>query len=96
MIPGTHDLELDRGRLDAALFLRPELPENDALIAAAEPVELEAGDVLLFHARLFHAAGRNESDAVKLSFVFTYHLADNRPIPGTKSAAFPSIPLAWP
>lgn len=93
VIPGTHELELDRGRLDHALFLRPELEENAALIDSAKVVELQPGDVLFFHARLFHAAGRNETDAVKLSLVFTYHLEDNQPIPATRSSSYPSIPL---
>lgn len=93
VIPGSHQLNLDRGRLDAVLFLRPELPENAALIKQAKTVALQPGDVLLFHCRLFHAAGRNESDTVKLSPVFTYHRQDNHPIPGTRSAGFPSITL---
>ena len=93
VIPGTHRLSLDRGRLDRDLFLRPELQENQALIEQAETVTLQPGDVLLFHCRLFHAAGRNQSDEVKLSPVFTYHRSDNLPIPGTRSAAFPSMPL---
>ena len=93
VIPGTHLMEFDRGRLDRDLFLRPELQENMALIERAETVRLSAGDVLLFHCRLFHAAGRNTTEEVKLSPVFTYHRDDNHPIPGTRSAAFPSIPL---
>jgi phytanoyl-CoA hydroxylase len=93
VIPGTHVLELDRGRFDADLFLRPELKENAALIKQAHSVELNAGDVLLFHCRLFHAAGRNTTEEVKLSPVFTYHRYDNHPIPGTRSASFPSIAL---
>ena len=56
-------------------------------------LELAVGDVLLFSSRLFHAAGRNDTDAVKLSLVFTYHAPDNRPIPGTRSAQYPSIAL---
>ncbi len=94
MIPGSHRLELDRGRFDAELFLRPELPENAALIDTAVDVELEAGDVVFFDARTFHAAGRNGTDAVKLSLVFTYHRVENHPIPGTRSANYPSLPLA--
>ena len=91
VIPGSHALRVGRGRLDRDLFLRPEAPENAALIASAVPLELEPGDVLFFHCRLFHAAGRNDSDRVKFSVVFTYHDADNRPIPGTRSARYPSI-----
>ncbi|MCY3839269.1 MAG: phytanoyl-CoA dioxygenase family protein [Gammaproteobacteria bacterium] len=93
VIPGSHRLNLDRGRLDRDLFLRPDLPENNALIEQAMTLKLAVGDVLLFSSRLFHAAGRNDTDAVKLSLVFTYHAPDNRPIPGTRSAQYPSIRL---
>ncbi len=93
VIPGSHRLELDRGRLDSALFLRTELAENQALLESAQSVALEPGDVLFFHCRLFHAAGMNLTDEVKQSLVFTYHAADNRPIPETRSALLPSIPL---
>jgi phytanoyl-CoA hydroxylase len=93
VIPGSHRLELDRGRLDSALFLRTELEENQTLLDTAQSVALEPGDVLFFHCRLFHAAGMNLTDEVKQSLVFTYHAADNRPIPETRSALLPSIPL---
>ncbi len=93
VIPGSHKLNLDSGRFDAAMFLRPDLPENKELIGAAEVVELDPGDVLFFHSRLFHAAGRNLSDETKLSVVFTYHDAGNHPIRDTRSDRFPSIGL---
>lgn len=91
MIPKSHREQLDRGRLDAELFLRPELPENQELIDSAVLVELKAGDVVFFDAQTFHAAGMNRTDAVKLSAVFTYHRDDNLPIPGTRSANYPSL-----
>jgi phytanoyl-CoA hydroxylase len=91
VIPGSHKIELPSGRFDSALFLRPDLPENKTLISKAELVPLEAGDVLFFHSRLFHAAGRNLTDETKFSLVFTYHQAGNRPIAATRSAKFPSI-----
>ena len=93
VIPGSHRLQLDRGRFDRHLFLRPELAANRKLIDTATLVELEAGDALFFHCRLFHAAGKNRSEEVKLSAVFTYHAADNRPIPGTRSDRYPSVPV---
>ena len=93
VIPGSHRLHLDRGRFDRHLFLRPELDENRALIDTAAIVELEAGDALFFHCRLFHAAGKNCSGEVKLSAVFTYHAGRNRPIPGTRSDRYPSVPV---
>ena len=82
-----HRLDFDRGRLDQHLFLRPELEVNQELIDTAVTLELEAGDVLFFHCRLFHAAGMNRSETVKLSLVHTYHFDDNRPIPGTRCTA---------
>ena len=93
VIPGSHRLELDPARLDEELFLRPELAANRRLIATAHPVPLQAGDALFFSGRLFHAAGRNETDQVKLSVVTTYHPADNLPLAGTRSARYPSIEL---
>ena len=91
VIPGSHKLDLASGRFDSALFLRPDLPENKALISQSEMVTLNEGDVLFFHSRLFHAAGRNLTEETKFSAVFTYHQADNHPIADTRSARFPSI-----
>ena len=63
------------------------------MIDQATIVELEPGDALFFHCRLFHAAGMNRTKDVKLSAVFTYHLEDNHPIPGTRSDQYASIRL---
>lgn len=93
VIPGSHTLDLDPGRFDAALFLRDDIEQNEALLASAVPVELEAGDVLFFHSRTLHAAGQNHSSTIKRSIVFTYHTADNRPIPQTRSAVYQDIPV---
>jgi len=94
VIPGSHRLEVDALRYDQALFLRTDLPANEALIAHAKMIELDAGDMLFFHCRLFHAAGRNETDRMKCSLVFSYHDEFNRPNPGTRSAAYPSVAVA--
>ena len=91
VIPGSHRIDMDRSRFDRDLFLRSEIPENQELLRQAITVELNAGDVLLFHCRLFHAAGKNRTDRVKLSPVCTYHSGDNLPIPGTRSSQYPSV-----
>ena len=93
VIPGSHVLDFEPGQFDASLFLRTDVPENETLLDRAVPVELEAGDVLFFHSRTLHAAGRNASDAIKRSLVFTYRAADNAPIPETRSAVYEDIPL---
>jgi len=92
MIPGTHQLELDRGYYDAAYFLRTDLPENQALIDSAVTAKLNRGDVMFFHCKTLHAAGQNKTEQIKYSVVFTYHASDNQPIAGSRSAAFPDIP----
>jgi len=93
VIPGSHRLDYAPEQLDERKFLRSDLPQNAALIATARTVELAKGDVLFFHCRTFHGAGRNQTAEVKLSCVFTYHAADNLPVDGTRSAQYPDIPL---
>lgn len=93
VIPGSHTLRLERHQLDADLFFREDLPENQAILARSVPVDLEAGDVLFFHCRLLHAAGPNRTDETKYSVVFTYRAEDNLPVSGTKSTAVPDMPV---
>jgi len=94
VIPGSHKLNIEPGRFDAAQFLRTDLEQNAELLNSAVPVELEAGDVLFFHSRTLHAAGQNSSKTIKRSIVFTYHTSDNAPIPQTRSAVFEDIPVS--
>ncbi len=93
VIPGSHRMRLDRGLFDAALFLRDDLPENQNLLDTAVTAELNAGDALFFHCRLIHSAGRNHSDSIKLSVVYTYRADNNRPIDDTRSSRHPDILL---
>ena len=64
------------------------------MLAHSVHAELEPGDVLFFHCRLLHSAGWNRTAETKLSLVYTYHAADNRPLPDTRSASLPSIAVA--
>jgi phytanoyl-CoA hydroxylase len=93
VLPGSHTMDFTADRLDAALFLRPDVENNKSLIRTQRRVELAAGDVLFFHCRLFHAAGHNQTADTKFSLVFSYHAADNCPLAGTRSASLPDIPL---
>jgi phytanoyl-CoA hydroxylase len=96
LIPGTHRMNLEARCYDDAFFLRTDLPENRALIAQAVRAELNPGDGLFFHARTFHAASRNHSDATKTSVVFTFRAADNLPLPNSRSASLPELLLPAP
>ena len=92
-LPGTHTMEFASDRLDNALFLRTGNPLNQELIATRLTPVLEPGDAVFFHCRTLHAAGSNHTNETKLSLVFTYHAADNHPLPGTRSASLPAVPL---
>ncbi|MGC1276413.1 MAG: phytanoyl-CoA dioxygenase family protein [Planctomycetaceae bacterium] len=93
VIPGSQAMTLERRRFDNQLFFRTDLDENTPLLDTAIDVELDAGDVLFFHARTLHAATRNFSDRAKLSAVFTFRPLDNPPNPGSRSAALPELLL---
>jgi phytanoyl-CoA hydroxylase len=92
-LPGSHKIDFSPERFENRAFLRPDLPENQALIARAVFPELQPGDVVFFHALTFHAAGWNRTDQTKYSLVFSYHRQDNLPQPGSRSASLPSITL---
>ncbi len=91
LLPGTHTMNFAPKQFDEAQFLRPEIDENQALLATRVHAELDTSDVLFFHCRTFHGAERNQTDQAKFSLVFTYRPADNLPIFGTRSAAQPEI-----
>jgi phytanoyl-CoA hydroxylase len=93
VLPGTHVMDFAPAQLDSAQFLRSDVEANRAVLARQVAVELDPGDVLFFHCRLFHAAGHNQTAETKFSVVHTYHAADNRPLPGSRSAALPDVPL---
>jgi phytanoyl-CoA hydroxylase len=86
-IPGSHRMDIPRARLDALDFLRSDVAENHPLFARGKVLELAQGDAVLFHSGLFHAAGRNMTSATKFSLAFAYRGDNNKPLPGTKSAA---------
>jgi phytanoyl-CoA hydroxylase len=90
-LPRSHTMEFAGDRLDDALFLHTGNPLNQALIAARLTPVLEAGDAVFFHCRTLHSAGSNRAAETKLSLVFSYHAADNQPLPGTRSASLPAI-----
>ena len=92
-IPGSHRLMVQPEQLDKLDFLRPDLPQNQALFAQGMTPTLHQGDVVLFHSGLFHAAHRNETNDVKMSVAFAYCGKSNLPIPGTRSAAAGDVAL---
>ena len=95
-VPGSHTAVLDADSFDAAKFFRTDRPEGAALIRSAVAPSLRPGDAVFFHCNTLHSAGRNSSDAVKFSLVFTYHGRSNAPVAGTRSAAKAEVALIEP
>jgi phytanoyl-CoA hydroxylase len=86
VIPGSHRHRFETGAFDQKQFFRTDHESNQSWLERAQPVTLDAGDVLLFHCKLLHAASRNHGIQTKLAAVFTYRSGDDHPIPGSRSA----------
>ncbi len=93
VLPGSHRWEVPTDALDDHQFLKLDHEHNQDRLETARVVELNVGDALLFSAHTFHAAGKNRTDNIKYSLVFTYHGSETKPIDGTRSAILPPIAL---
>jgi phytanoyl-CoA hydroxylase len=93
-VPGSHRIEFAAERFDGAQFFRSDLQDNQDLLSTAVSPVLQPGDAVFFHCNTLHSAGKNLTDSVKLSLVFTYHGAGNSPVPGTRSAAKSELALS--
>ncbi|TDR18489.1 phytanoyl-CoA dioxygenase family protein [Marinicella litoralis] len=91
VLPGSHELKVANDMVDKDLFLNQQHPQAKAWLDAAVDVELSAGDVLFFHAGLFHAANNNQTDQAKFSLVNSYHGAGNFPLENSKSTSYEEI-----
>jgi phytanoyl-CoA hydroxylase len=92
-VPGSHTAVFAADRFDDAKFFRVDRTDNAELLRTAESPRLAPGDAVLFHCNTLHSAGRNLSDAVKFSLVYTYHGRSNSAKPGTRSNSKPEVEL---
>ena len=93
ILPVSHRWEVQERALDDAQFLKLDHPDNQYRLATQRLVALNQGDVLLFSAHCFHAAGKNITSTPKYSMVFTYHSESTTPIAGTHSASRAEIAM---
>ena len=93
ILPGSHRWDVQEQALDQAQFLKPTHPDNQYRLATQRLLTLERGDVLLFSAHCFHAAGKNRTEQAKYSMVFTYHGQQTHPLEGTHSASGEEIKM---
>ena len=92
ILPGSHRWEVQDDALNEAQFLKLDHPFNQDRLATQRLVSLNAGDLLLFSAHCFHAAGKNTTQSPKFSLVFTYHSNETHGISG-RSIAQPAIKI---
>jgi len=92
-VPGSHAASFTSAQFDGQKFFREDSAENQRWIAQAICPDLEPGDVVFFHCRTLHAARQNSSEHTKFSLVHTYHPQACVPVPGTRSALLPGVPL---
>lgn len=90
-VPGSHRMAFDADHYDEAQFFRAD--RHARIIDTRVSPRLEPGDAVFFHCKTLHAAGRNQSQEVKFSLVFSYYAISNLPRPGTRSSSQPGIPL---
>ena len=91
VIPGSHQWQLEDGMVDDELFLNIDHEKSKLWVDQSVDVQLNAGDVLLFHAGIFHAANHNRSDQAKFSLVYSYHGERNHPIKDSKSTTYEEV-----
>lgn len=87
ILPGSHRWEVQEQALDEDQFLKLDHSDNKDRLATQRLLTLNKGDVLLFSAHCFHAAGKNHTQDSKFSMVFTYHGESTQAIAGTHSAS---------
>jgi len=85
ILPGSHRWEIEDDALDEQQFLKIDHPDNTQRLATSRLIELSAGDVLLFSAHCFHAAGNNVTTESKYSIVYSYHAENTKPLKNTRS-----------
>jgi len=76
-VPGSHRAAFGADRFDEAKFFGGDRADNAEIIRTAESPHLAPGDAVFFHCNTLHSAGKNLSDAVKFSLVYTYHGRSN-------------------
>ncbi len=91
VLPGSHKIEVEEGMVDKELFLNEAHSMSKPWLETAVDVELAAGDVLFFHAKLFHAANNNQTEQAKFSLVNSYHGSDTQPLPNSKSTTYEEV-----
>jgi len=94
VISGSHKMQFTEKNFDSLQFFKDPTENKIEITSQEQPIILNQGDLLLFHCKTLHRAGRNNTDDIKFSLVYTFKKSSNQPIQNTRSAQQPeSIPL---
>jgi phytanoyl-CoA hydroxylase len=92
-IPGSHKMAFNASQFEEKEYFSEGISENAEIIAKKVSYDLEKGDVILFHCKLLHRANRNDTDEVKISFVYTVKGSSNKAMAETRSTEYQEIEL---
>lgn len=84
-IPRTHTIQFDKEQFDQESNFLDNHPINQELIKQRVHHNLHKGDIVLFHCKTLHHAGKNITDKPKISFVYTVRGINNTPLKQTRS-----------
>ena len=92
-IPGSHKMHFKAEQFDKKEYFSETYDANKKIIKTKVSTDLAKGDVVIFHSLLLHRANKNNTDKVKISFVYTVKGKKTKAKHGTRSAEFPEIIL---
>lgn len=84
-IPGSHKMDFEKDQFDERTCFIGDLEKNQKVINKRVHTPLKKGDVVLFHCKTLHYAGKNNTDKPKISFVYTVKGINTKAKEGTRS-----------
>ena len=92
-IPASHKMSFLEEQFAEKEYFSLNNEKNLSLIETKESVDLNSGDVLLFHCKLLHRANKNTTSKPKISFVYTVKGKRTKVLKGSRSAKYKEILL---
>lgn len=93
-IPKSHTMVFQAQQFDTKEYFSESFPMNKATLNQKIAINLQEGDVVIFHSLLLHRANNNQTNHTKFSFVYTVKGISTKAIAQTRSSQYPQIPLS--
>jgi len=92
-IPKSHNMQFSKKCFDSKDYFDSKYHKNKELIKTKISSKLKKGDVVIFHCKLLHCAGKNKTQKAKISFVYTLKGKKTKALKNTRSDKFREIVL---